>query len=158
MVQPLPDTDRDWLKALEEALWPPKHKNGVVSLEASRKLSEEEYETLTRILEEDRVVVEMVSTNMFGGYGICLYEHEMYPHTGAQYLCCIIEGHLPATKTRYEREVPSKGSKGEPDRIPGSGSTRAWDYFAKYTHTPAMKAFCIKYRLKQPEARYNYDY
>lgn len=167
----LSEKDRDWLKQLDKDLWPPDHKNGVVSLEASRDLTHDEYERLTRILDEGNVVLEMICTNMFGGYGIRIYDHEPYPGTGAQYLACITEDHLPATKTRFEREVTGKGKKikapspsgrhkklDEEGHVAGSGSNRAWNYFSKYTHTNQMRDFCKQYKLDAPQSRGHYDY
>jgi len=154
---PLSDEDREWLKALNEKLWPPGHKNGVVSLEASRKLAPKEYERVTRILDEGNAILEFISTNMFGGYGVRFYDHEQFPGTGAEYLCCLIEGHLPAAKTRFERDVLKPGEQA-PDRTPGSGSQRAWGYFSKYTHTDEMKALCKKYKLMEPKSQGYYDY
>lgn len=153
----LSDEDREWLKALNEKLWPPDHKNGVVSLEASRQLSNNEYERVTRLLDEENLVLEFISTNMFGGYGLRIYDHEPFPGTGAQYLGTLIEGHLPAKRTRFERDVLKPGKKA-PDHTPGSGSQRAWDYFSKYTHTDKMKALCKQYKLEAPRGQGHYDY
>lgn len=152
----LPDEEREWLKKLEVDLWPKDHKNGVVSLEASRQLTLQEFKRLTRILKSGSVVVEMICTNMFGGYGICIYEHEPYPHTGAQYLACVIEDHMPPRNGIVDPDRHGKLS--EPGHVAGSGSTRAWNYFSKYTHTEEMKAWCKKYKLRKPEERYHYDY
>lgn len=166
----LSDKDRTWLKNLEKALWPPTHKNGPVSLEASRDLTNKEYETLTRILDEGNVVVEMICTNMFGGYGIQIYEHEPFPGTGAQYLACVTEDHLPAKKTRFERDPVGRKTKAtapspgrhkkleEEGHVAGTGSQRAWDYFTKYTHTDKMRAHCKQYKLEEPHSQGHYDY
>jgi hypothetical protein len=166
----LSEVDRDWLKKLDSSLWPPDHKNGVVSLEASRDLTNEEYETLTRILDEGNVVVEMICTNMFGGYGIRVYEHESYPGVGLQYLCCVTEDHLPSEHTRFERDLLEEGKGGvlpkpsrykkleESGHVAGEGSTRAWNYFSRYTHTDKQREFCKKYKLGAPQPRSHYDY
>lgn len=159
MVQPLSDDDRDWLKALDDKIWPETPGGGdFITLKAARPLKEDELTRLTRLLNEGNLVVEMFSTSMFGGYGVRLYEHEPYPHAGPVHLVSVIEGHIPPP-SRYDREVPSKkSSKVDKDKIPGSGSTRAWKYFSKYTHTPKMTAYCAQYRLKKPQERNHYDY
>ena len=151
------DADREWLQELEKDLWPKDHKNGVVSLEASRPLTVPEFKRLNQILKSGSVVVEMISTNMFGGYGIQIYEHEPYPHTGPLYLACVTEDHMPLRKGEVIRPGHHRklDEKGHPS---GSGSTRAWNYFSKYTHTKVMEGWCAKYKLHKPEKRYHYDY
>jgi hypothetical protein len=156
-VPPLSEENRKWMQDLEKELWPKSHKNGVVSLKAYRFLTEGELEHLTSILESGSVVVEMICTNMFGGYGIRIYEHEPYPHVGPQFILCVIEDHLPLSDGRKAR--PGGHHKlDDEDHVPGSGSTRAWEYFSKYTHTKSMKAMCEHYKLNKPEERSYYDY
>lgn len=149
------DDDRAWLTSLNDDLWPSGHKNGVVSLEPSRVLTESEFERMTALFEKKVVVLEMITTNMFGGYGVRVYEHAPYPGTGPMPLACFIEGHLPPARSRYDRDIDKPAG---PDRRPGEGSTRAWRYFSAYTHTEEMRGFCKRYGLEAPHGRSHYDY
>lgn len=159
MVQLISDSDRDWLKALQKDLWPEeKPLPLLISLEAIRILTEEEYERLTRILDEKNLVVGMICTSMFGGYGVKLYEHEVYPHTGAQHLLSLTEDHLPPERTRFERDFSSEKATVSDRPGGGRGSNRAWLYFSRYTHTPEMMSYCKRYGLQIPFPRSYYDY
>jgi hypothetical protein len=153
---PLPDVERDWLKALQESLWPEDRKNASpVKLEAHRLLTDEERDRLFKDIETYSLVVEMFSSNMFGGYGIHVYAHELYPHTGPDFLLAITEDNLPP-RNRFERVTEDKPPARK--KVPGSGQEEAWDLFSKYTHSERMKEWVKLYKLKPPREQSYYDY
>ncbi len=144
-----PEESRNFLIILHKSLWPDGHQNGVVSLEAFRKLSDDERVLLESVLKGSNFFYEMFCTNMFGGYGVRIYEHAKEPFPGAviepQHLLTLIENHL---FDKMEEE----------DRLSGSGSSRGWDFFSQFTHTPEMKEFCRLYKRPLPRSRDSYDY
>jgi hypothetical protein len=152
----LSEEDRVWLQNLNESLWPANHKakDSPVSVKAYRLLTHEELDQLTAILDKEVTVNEMVCTNMFGGYGMIVHAHELYPGTGAEELLYLTEGNLPPP-SRFERDVEAFREK---DRVSGSGSTRAWNYFSKYTHSKKNRAWLKGYKLPAPQSRGHYDY
>ncbi len=155
-MEPLPDVERDWLKALQGSLWPEnRKKNSPVKLEAHRLLTYEEKDRLFHDIETYSLVVEMFSSNMFGGYGIYVYAHELYPHTGPDFLVAITEDNLPPS-SRLERVTGDAAPL--PKKVPGCGRDDAWDLFSKYTHTEQMKEWVKLYKLKPPREQSYYDY
>ena len=158
-MTPLPDEEREWLKALNESLWPKDRKNrSPVKLEAHRQLTHKEKERLFKILDTHLAVVEMFCTNMFGGYGINVYAHEQYPGTGPDFLLAITEDNLPPRSrlSRIDGETEPA-----PEKFPGCGRDDAWELFSKYTHTEQMKVWVNEYRrfkLNPPRDRSSYDY
>jgi len=152
----LPDAERDWLKSLQESLWPKDRKNGSpVKLEAHRQLTHEEKKRVFGLIETHGLVVEMFSSNMFGGYGIAVYDHEPYPHTGPQHLLTLTEDNLP-WRSRLSR-IDGETKPG-PDKFPGCGRDDAWELFSKYTHSEQMRAWIKQYKLHAPRERSHYDY
>jgi len=156
-MEQLPDSERDWLKALQESLWPKNRKNdSPVKLEAHRLLTYEERDRLFKDIETFGLVVEMFSSNMFGGYGIAIYAHELYPHTGPDHLVTITEDNLPPP-SRLER-ASGDAPPEPPKKVPGCGRDDAWELFSKYTHTDQMKVWVKQYKLEAPRSQSYYDY
>lgn len=147
----------DWLKALHDDLWPKNHKpDSPVSIRALRRMTREEWDRVFKLIEDERLVCEMTSVNMFGGYGVRVYAHEPFPGTGPDYLLLVHEDHLP-TPTRFEvlqDEAPQPRTK----KVPGSGRDDAWELFSKYTHSAENRKFLKKYKLEDPRDRHYYDY
>jgi hypothetical protein len=155
-MTPLPDEERTWLKELQESLWPETRKNNSpVKLEAHRQLKDEERDRVFKILDTHLLVVEMFSSNMFGGYGIAVYDHEPFPHAGPLHLLTLTEDNLPPWRTRFER---IEGKESLPKKVPGCGRDDAWELFSKYTHTPQMKEWIKQYKLNPPREQSYYDY
>lgn len=142
--------DLEWLRQLDRELWPESRGSG-----ANRTLSKEELERVFACIEKYKLVAEMYSIRMFGGYGMQLYEQEPYPGTGAQFITAITEDHLPVP-TRYDHIAGNVKEK--PLRRPGCGRDDAWEIFSKYTHSDVNRAWLKKYRLETPRERSYYDY
>ena len=160
------DDDIAWLKKLQEDLWPPEppppprargnpYAGMKIELDAKRTLTKKEFERVLGCIKKHKLVANMFSTSMFGGYGMKLYEHEPYPGTGAQFLVTIIEGHLPVP-TRYDRIAGNVKEK--PKKHPGCGREDAWKVFSKYTHTKQNRAWLKQYGLPEPHDQSYYDY
>ena len=133
-----------WLRDLDASLWPPGHKNGVVCYEASREATQEEIDTVCICIEEYRLVTEMHSTNMFGGYGMMVYDNPAAPGVPLVPVLFLIENHLP------------KGSNSTKPQ--GCGRDDAWELFSRYTHTDQNKEWTKTFRLKPSRERSHYDY
>jgi len=142
--------DIAWLRILHEELWVKKP-----SPRAAPTLTKEEFERVLNCIEKYKLVAEMVSTHMFGGYGMQLYEHELYPGTGPQLLVLISEDNLPVP-TRYDRILGT--AQEPPKRKPGSGRDDAWEIFSRYTHSEQNRKWLKEYKLHRSEERVHYDY
>ena len=161
------DDDIAWLKKLQDDLWPPEpppprptrsnpYAGMKIKLEARRTLSKEELDRALACIPKHKLIAEMFSTNMFGGYGMRLYEHEPYPDTGAQFLIALIEDHLPVA-TRYDHisgNLPKKPER----RGQGCGREDAWELFSKFTHSEQNREWVKKYGLDEPKYQSYYDY
>ena len=155
-MEALTDEERLWIKDLEKSLWPKDRKNpNPVKLEAHRQLTHDERDRVFKDIETFGLVVEMFSSNMFGGYGIAIYEHELYPHTGPQYLLAITEDNLPPP-SRLERATGDSPKVAK--KVPGSGRDDAWELFSKFTHSDQMREWVDQYKLNKPRERDYYDY
>lgn len=136
------------LRELQKELWPTPHGSGNgIKIKAKRPLTASEVKTIFNAIEQEKLLTEMFSANMFGGYGMDVYEHESYPGTGPVFLLRITEYDLP-------KELNSQ--LGKPSG--GSGSTDAWNLFSKYTHSAQNKEWLQMYKLPAPQERYHYDY
>ncbi len=147
-------SDLGWLKELEVELWPKKQReegrantpHGAVQikLHAKRRLTKEEWGRVCRTILEEKLVVEMVGTNMFGGVGIVVYEHPVQPGMDHEYVLTLTQDHLP----------------GEEDPKPTLGSClrKAWEVFSEFTHSDQNKAWLKKYGLAEPREAPGYDY
>lgn len=161
----LSDEDRTWLKQLDAELWPAPKTDAdrdrlTIVLQAERLLGHGEVERIFAIVETAPLVTEMFSKGMFGGYGIALMEHELYPHTGPTRLLSIIEDHLPPPKgpTVYDHLLGTAKPTLKPKKHPGCGTDQAWELFSKYTHSPQNSEWLKQYKMRAPEERYHYDY
>lgn len=152
--------DLAWLKSLQSELWPPpppgpyrppydRRSRSVdpFKLEACRTLLPEELDRIFAAIPQHKLIAEMFMSGMFGGYGMRLYEHEPYPHTGAQFLVSIIEDHLPG---------PFGGEK--PKKPPGAGRPDAWEVFSRFTHTAQNQEWLKRYKLQPSRESTYYDY
>jgi len=100
--------DLEWLRKLDRELWPKSKGQNPVKQDLTR----EEFERVLACIAKYKLVAEMYSTNMFGGYGMRLYEHEPYPDH--------IAGNV----------------KEMSPRLPGCGRDDAWEIFSKFTPLP----------------------
>lgn len=150
------DEDFKWLRALQEDLWPPRPPSKLtIKLEAKRPLTKAELARVEACIEEHDLVAEMICTSMFGGYGMRLYSHELFPGTGADFLLTLVEDHLPVP-TRYDHIMGTV--KESPKKVPGEGRTDAWKVFSKYTHDEGNRRMLRKYGLQDSRDRWAYDY
>jgi hypothetical protein len=147
------EEDIEWLRALDADLWPPDHKNEIVALKASRMITKQELDRVLGSVEEHRLVTEMVMTNMFGGYGMRVYDNPAAPGVPLVPVLLLIEGHLPLN-TRWSL------LDGQPaaTKVPGSGRDEAWTLFSRYTHSEQNQAWLKLFGLKPSRSRSHYDY
>lgn len=144
-------SDLTWLKELHAELWPPQpprydnrgRRVPVIKLEAKRQLSADEWQRVCRALVEHKLIAEMIVTNMFGGVGVVLYEHPVYPGLPAEGLITLTEEHLPGR---------------EPEPTGGCCSREAWQVFSEFTHTEQNLEWLKRYGLRLPQNPGYYDY
>ena len=145
-------TDIAWLKELSKELWPPQEPSldaygrpiPSFKLEASRRLTQDEWVRLKKTIVEHKLIVEMVITNMFGGVGVALYAHPSYPGLPAEPLLLITQDHLPGEK--------------EPEPTEGLCLREAWETFSVFTHTEQNQSYLKQYGLELPRSAGHYDY
>lgn len=148
-VAPPPEPTIEWLKQLQEKLWPPEQKakgragKVQLKLEAKRQLSDKEWELVQRAITTHKLVVEMIDTNMFGGVGIRLYEHPPAPGVDeAGHLVTLTEEHV----------LGPTGPSG------GNCSEEAYELFFALASTEDNRRWCKQYRLEPPRELVHYCY
>jgi len=167
----LSDADRQWLIALNLELWPEKDKRTKGEIlrdnifpEARtapepkvprEMLTHEELERVLNLVQECKLLTSMFSSNMFGGYGMKVYEHEPFPGTGPVLLLAIAEDHLPPP-TRLERAAG--GARKPKKKVPGCGRDDAWELFSPITHSDQNREWLKGYKMDPPRERGYYDY
>jgi len=155
-------SDLDWLRELQERLWPPEQAakgragNVQIKLEAKRELSKDEWQRVCKAIVENKLVVEMIGTNMFGGVGIRLFEHPpCFGVDEAELILTITQEHLPGP-SRYDH---LRGEVAEPEKhVPGSCLRRAWETFSEFSHTEQNKRWLKQYGLRESRGAESYDY
>jgi hypothetical protein len=146
--------DLRWLKELNAKLWPDEqcekgrvttpHGPVQIKAEAKRRLKKKEWKRIRKAIIEGKLPVEMVSTSMFGGVGICIYRHPCQPGLDHEVVILITQDHLPG--------------KREPGPSMGNCSRDAWKKFSKITHTDENKIRLKRYGLREPREASSYDY
>lgn len=146
------EEDIQWLRELDDDLWPPGHKSDGITLKGYRLITQEELKRVIRCIEEYRLVTEMHCTSMFGGYGIKVYDNPAAPGVPLVPVLFLIEDHLPIdTRWSLVDEEPSVKRQ-------GCGRDDAWELFSRYTHTDQNKEWTKTFRLKPSRERSHYDY
>ena len=145
-------SDLQWLKELEAELWPEEQQkkgrietpHGAVQLklEAKKRLTEEEWDRIRNVVDEEKLIVEMVGTNMFGGVGIVIYEQPCQPGMDHECVLTLTEEHL----------LGDIGATG------GACSREAWGAFSELSDTEQNKAWLKQYGLRQPRPASSFDY
>lgn len=143
--------DIAWLKALHAELWPPQpprydnrgRRVPIIKLEAKRQLSADEWQRVCRAIVEHQLIAEMIGTNMFGGVGVVLYEHPVYPGLPVERVLTLTQDHLP---------------DGDPEPSGGRCSREAWQVFSEFTHTDRNREWLTRYGLPLPQNPGHYDY
>lgn len=136
----------DFLRELNKDLWDnPARKD--LKVQARRILTAQEIDLIFQTIEAHNLMTDMFSANMFGGYGMDVYQHEPYPGTGPQFIFRMTEYELPP-------EMNAKFGKASG----GSGSNDAWKLFSKYTHSQQNKEWLAMYKMEAPKYRSYYDY
>lgn len=142
------DYELSALKELNKSLFPtPQGGGNGIKLKAVRKLTAKEVQVIFEVIEHCNLLTSMFSANMFGGYGINVYDHESYPGTGPTHLLTITEFDLPPEMNAKDGQAAM-----------GSGSEDAWNLFSKYTHSDQNRAWLKMYKMSEPQERYYYDY
>jgi hypothetical protein len=133
-----------YLDSLQDRLWPKSYKSeSPVSLTVSEHITLQEWAQVKSLIETHKLLTNIFCAGMFGAYGIDIYEHPSYPGTPPRHLLRVVEGNFPA---RAEK------------RIPGVGSTFAWQEFSRYTHTEENMQWLKEYKMEPPKSRGYYDY
>lgn len=159
-VYTLTEEERRWLTDLNEALWPPltleEQRSGRsrIKLEANRTLQWTEFQQILKLVEDRRLLTQMFSSSMFGGYGISVFEHEPAPGVGPIHLLRLIEDHHPVPHRLEIREGYDKHLR----KYPGVGRDDAWESFSKFTHSETNKEWLKSYKMDLPRERSHYDY
>jgi len=180
----LKDTDRSWLKELNEELYPPKDerspmeqrlddviRNSKDPIWAGRKASlppppKKPRELLTsaevlrifEIVRDSRIVAEPLSHGLFGGIAIRLWDHEQYIGTGPEPLLCVTDRHLPEPTTRsWHKKLLGRVYEGT-GKIPGGIRDDAWDLVMLYSKVDHNVSWLKQYRLNVPRDRVHYEY
>ena len=160
----LSDEDRDWLKKLNDDLWPDDEKKRVsrrIELDATRKLLHEEQDRIFALIEQAPLVTSMFSKGMFGGFGMTILEHPEFPGLPPTPLLWITEDHLPGPRppSAYEHLVGTAKPLPPPEKKrPGCGTDLGWETFSKFTHSARNRAWLKEHRLDPPHERSHYDY
>lgn len=152
----LSDEDRAWLKALNAELWSTNER--IKLADEWKKIPREDLERALALIEPTPLVTTLYCSGMFGGVGITLFEHELYPGTGPERLLNISEQMVPRLDVRsvYEhlRGVPSRFR----ERKGGSFRQDCWDLFTSYAFTPRNEEWCKMYNIKLSKDSISYEY
>src|ERR1051325_1267198 len=159
-VYTLTEDERQWLKDLNEDLWPPQEQAAgqknkfLIELDAKRILRWTEFQKVLDLIETRRLLTHMFCTSMFGGYGMDVYEHEPFPGAGPVHILRLVEGHHPdphrwQIAECYDKHVRKGGGVGRDD---------AWESFSKFTHSEMNAEWLKYYKMSPPENRSSYDY
>lgn len=146
--------DIQWLKDLHRDLWPEdKKKHNGPGMVAYRVLTTGEVQEVVRIIRERQLLTYMISTSMFGGYGMEVFAHPAYPGMPPEHLLIIIEDHLPR-HTRYDELM----GRSLPEKKAGCGREDAWVLFSQFTHSDQNRVWLRHYNMRPPQDRSFYDY
>ena len=143
----------EWLRDLHKDLWPERRPR--IELDAKRTLTQQEWAQVVLAIEEHRLIVEMFSSSMFGGYGVHLYIHPTYPGLPPEGVLTLVEDHLPLP-TCYDHILGT--AQTIPKRHPGCGRDDAWEVFTKFAHRDKNVAWLKQYGLRSNQSRSYYDY
>jgi hypothetical protein len=169
----LTEEDRGWLKALNAELWPPKDTVPSMVREMDEAFGNpakprpagprlfvfrEELGRIFQLVEGAPLVTEPFCSNMFGGIGVHLYEHEQYIGTGLEHILSIAEKQLPDldVRTVYEH-ILGAHPKVRPKSIGGCRDD-AWEFFTKYAFAPKNLEWLKQYKIKALMNRVDFEY
>lgn len=113
-------------------------------LDTSRILDDVEVDSIFLFVKTHKLLTQMFCCNMFGGYGIDIFEHELYPGAEPNHLLRLTEDHLPKIKDEKKKS--------------GEGRKCAWDLFSKFTHSKENIEWLKYYKMELPHDRSFYDY
>jgi hypothetical protein len=145
----------EWLSTLQQSLWPSDRKGRErewLALEAHRQLTQEEFSTLSSVIEEQDLITSMFCSNHFGGYGMAVYQDPIFPGDTPQRILTLVEGNLPDPTLWDHLE--------EEARTPRKTKCRddAWVFFSKYTHSEKNVSWLAMFNLPKSESRDHYHY
>lgn len=138
------ETDLEWMRELHARLSDP-------DLE---KLSKPEFERFLKAIHEYGLLTQMYSAKMFGGYGMRIFEHPIFPGLPPTKLLSITEDHIPAP-TQYDHLIGEARPK---HRERGCGRDDAWEIFSKFTHSEQNRQWLRRYGMTDSMSREQYDY
>ncbi len=133
-VYTLGSEERAWLQALHKRLWPAQGTQPV--------LSPMELTSVLSVVQDRSLLTNMFCSGMFGGYGMHILEHELFPGVGPVHLLSLDEKHLPGPCVKR----------------PGEGRDDAWEVFSRFTHSERNVQWLKGYRMDLPRPRTSYDY
>lgn len=158
--------DIKWLHELHAALWPPEpprprdrygRSSPRIKLEVGRELTKAEWKRVVQAIAENKLVAEMIGTNMFGGVGVRFYEHPRLPGDDHEHVLTLTQEHLPGP-TRYDHLADRAEATDYREPTGGNCSRAAWDIFSEFTHTEDNRRWLKQYGLDEPRDPAYYDY
>lgn len=139
---------------IDKKLWPENYKSeSPVAMTATRKLSSKEWDDIKYAIGDYELMTNMFCANMFGGYGMYIYDEPKFPGVTPAVILTLVEDNLPEL-TRFEE---MEGKVRTP-RLPGCGSDFAWEEFSQFTHSAQNIEWLKYFKLEPPKSRSHYDY
>jgi hypothetical protein len=161
-VKTVHDLDLEWLRELDRELWEEKwtyRRTGryaervLVKNETSRRLTDDEWSRVKRIVGDYRLPVTMASTRFGFGVGMVIYGPErewLYPgveeESRPEAVTMISQSHLPRSESTFD---------GEDKRIKFDDG---WRCFEPLTHAERNLEILGRCRIKAPGRKIDYEY
>lgn len=139
---------------IQDRLWPKDYKSeSPVALTATRKLTSDEWAHIKYAIGAHELMTNMFCANMFGGYGMNIYDEPRFVGFTPDIILTLVEDNLPEL-TRFEQLEGKTREK----RTPGAGSDYAWEEFSQFTHCEQNLKWLKFFNLEPPKSRGHYDY
>jgi len=149
------ETDLEWMRELHARLWPKHGDNCSLDWKPEGELPQLDFDRVLKVIKTHRLLTQMFPSKMFGGYGMRIYEHPIFPGLPPTKLLSITEDHIPGP-TQYDHLTGE--AKPLPKRKPGEGRTDAWETFSQFTHTEQNRRWLRGYGMTDSSPRADYDY
>jgi hypothetical protein len=148
-------SNREWLEQLQKELHeyhPPTYARGRMSgyghWTEKRNLTEDEWEKLTKILDEDDTLTTSLGTRFGFTLEMGIYENAPYPGTDPKFLLYV-----------NQKQLPEKlGTTGATLGGAGDSWQTAWTLFTKWTHSDRNAEKLKFHGMEAPKEQSYYDY
>lgn len=141
MKPPLPESDRAFLRSLENTIWN-RTKDGIGRTHSFTQnvLSEEQVDRVLGLIRGYSLPC-VLGSGPYASLHIWVYDHSPLPSVPPEFLVAFEHRHIPATKdtTAYTWD-------------------QRWDWFSALTHTDENRDICRFYKLPEPEPKSRYVY